>query len=81
MVSRRCIYPSDDECAPSGRESVVIVEPVGRDWHVSGWHFESGDLLCRGYAPERADPWERHCKLHIPTVAFLAHEAARRSAE
>jgi hypothetical protein len=81
VVTQVCRLPIDDECGPFGSVSALIVKPVGQEWHVSGWSNESADQACRDYRPERDDPWQRACSLHISTWEFQEYEISRRSAE
>ena len=69
----------DDVC--STHEVVLIVKPVGAEWHVSGWRYGGNVWTCRDYVPARDDPWRRRCSLYIPTDEFLAYDASRRSSE
>ena len=81
VVTQVCMLPIDDDCAPFGNESALIVKPVGEEWHVAGWFFENADQAYRGYRPERDDPWRRACSLHISAWEFREYGISRRSAE
>ena len=76
-----CPYWGDEDCFTYEGEGVLIVKPVGDEWHVSGWRYGGDVWTCRDYIPARDDPWSRRCSLYIPTDEFLDYEASRRSAE
>ena len=80
-TERFCKYHHRDDCVTHDGEGVLIVRPMGDEWHVSGWRYGGDVWTCKDYVPARDDPWRRQCSLYIRTDAFRAYEASRRSAE
>lgn len=77
-----CDYEDRDRCTAFGAGNVLILKPVGQEWHVSGWLIEVGDVACENYSWERDYPPSEHeCQLNISTWEFNRYEASRAQAE
>ena len=77
-----CYYEDRDTCTAFGGGNVLILKPVGQEWHVSGWLIEAGDVACENYSWERDYPTSEHdCQLNISTREFNRYEESRAHAE
>lgn len=77
-----CEYEDRERCTAFGGGNVLILKPVGAEWHVSGWRIDAGDVTCENYNWERDyPPWDHHCQLNISTHEFVHYEDSRAIAE
>ncbi len=75
-----CYDVGPDECATHGVGVAIILKPVGKMWHVSGWHAE---FACEAYDPPNGyyPASLRECNLLIAWRDFNDYEISRDAAE